>query len=146
MNQNLAHNILESILKLVLPDYNSLIGWRDSLVMYVKTHSKATVVTLSTISAHPTYAQMRHFLQKLKPAFNDIKKEDVITAFDNEQKLKKSYRLGGAEGSNKMSVSLCTMVLHLYPNCNSSLHYHHQDGFGIKSLKILLKTRFLMKL
>ena len=28
LNQNLAWNILESILKLVLPNYNSLIGWR----------------------------------------------------------------------------------------------------------------------
>ena len=39
LNQNLAWNILESILKLVLPNYNSLIGWRNSLVIYVKTHS-----------------------------------------------------------------------------------------------------------
>ena len=124
VNRNLARNICESILKLVLPDYNSLIGWRDSLVIYVRTHSKATVATLSTIMAHPSYHQMLHFIRKLKPTFNDIRKdEDVITVFDNEQKLKKSYRLGGAEGSNKMTVSLCTMVLHLYPAMKTKLQF-----------------------
>ena len=55
LNQNLATNILESILKLVLLDSNSLIGWRDSLVIYVRTHSKAIVTTLSTIMSHPSY-------------------------------------------------------------------------------------------
>ena len=47
----------------------------------------------------------------------------IITIFDNEQKLKKSYRLGGEEGSNKMTTSVCTMVLHLYPNDKSYLQF-----------------------
>ena len=49
--------------------------------------------------------------------------EDLITTFDNEQKLKKSYRLGGDEGSNKMTTSLCTMVLHLYPHDKTFIQF-----------------------
>ena len=60
----------------------------------------------------------------MKPQFSSIRDYDIITTFDNEQKLKKSYRLGGKEGSNKMTTSLCTMVLHLYPNEKSYLHFN----------------------
>ena len=98
-------------LGLVVPDYNSLIGWIDSIVLYVRSGSKATVATLSNIVAHPSYWKLHYFLRKLKPTFSEIRsQEDVITTFDNEQKLKQSYRIGGAEGSNKMTIYLCTMV------------------------------------
>ena len=120
----LTQNIIESIIKLVLPEYNSYIGWRDSLVIYVRTHSKATAAALTHILPHPTYRQIIYFIQKLKPSFNKVRtNEDIITTFDNEQKLKKSYRLGGAEGSNKMSISLCTMVLHLYPAMKTKIQF-----------------------
>jgi hypothetical protein len=124
LNRNLAGNIFESIIKLVLPEYNSLTGWRDSLVIYVRSHSKATAATLSNIGAHPSYYQILHFIRKLKPTFNTIRAdENVITTFDNDQKLNKSYSLGGAEGTNKMSISLCTMVLHLYPTVKTASIY-----------------------
>ena len=123
-NKILTQSLIESIRKLVVPDYNSLSGWRDSLIIYVRSHSKATATTLSNIVSHPTYWQLRHFLRKFQPKFSDIcEQEDVITTFDNEQKLKKSYRIGGAEGSNKMSISLCTMVLHLYPAVKTNLQF-----------------------
>ena len=55
---------------------------------------------LTHIGAHPTYRQIIHFLNKLSPHFEKVRNgEDVITTFDNEQKLKKSYRLGGEEGA-----------------------------------------------
>ena len=120
----LSQNITESIIKLVIPEYNSFSGWRDGLVIYVRTHSKATTAALSRILPHPSYRQILHFIQKLKPSFNDVRNdEDLITTFDSEQKLKKSYRLGGAEGSNKMEISLCTMVIHLYPALKSNIQF-----------------------
>ena len=120
----LSQNITESIIQLVIPEYNSFSGWRDGLVIYVRTHSKATTAALSRILPHPSYRQILHFIQKLKPSFNDVRNdEDLITTFDNEQKLKKSYRLGGAEGSNKMEISLCTMVIHLYPALKSNIQF-----------------------
>ena len=124
LDKVLAQNITESIIKLVIPEYNSFTGWRDGLVIYVRTHSKATTAALSRILPHPSYRQILHFIQKLKPTFNDVRNnEDIITTFDNEQKLKKSYRLGGAEGSNKMEISLCTMVIHLYPTIKSKIQF-----------------------
>ena len=124
VNRNLTSSIIKSMIKLVLPDYNSLIGWRDSLVIYVRTHSRATIETLSTILANPSYGQIWNFIQRLKPTFSDIREdEDLITAVDNEQKLKKSYRIGGAEGSNKMTISLCTMVLHFYPMIKTKFQF-----------------------
>ena len=90
---------------------------------FVKTHSKATISLLSCKGSYPTYKQIKLLLNKLKPSFKDIPDKDLITAFDNEQKLKKSYRLGGEEGSNKMTTSLCTMVLHLYPQNKSYLQF-----------------------
>ena len=123
-NQILTQSIIESIRKLVVPDYNSLIGWRDSIVLYVRSGSKATVATLSNIVAHLSYWKLHYLLRKLKPTFSEIRsQEDVITTFDNEQKLKKSYRIGGAVGSNKMTISLCTMVLHLYPAIKTKLQF-----------------------
>ena len=124
MDKNLSQNLMESIIKLVVPEYNSFLGWRDSLVFFVRTHSKATSSALSHMIAHPTYRQILHFMKKLKPSFNAVRScEDVITTFDNEQKLKKSYRLGGAVNSNKMSISLCTMVLHLYPAIKTKIQF-----------------------
>ena len=100
-------------------------GWRDSLVTYVKTHSKTTISALTHLGSHPTYRQILHFLSILKPSFNSVRdNEDVIVAFDNEQKLEKSYHLGGAEGSNKMTASLCTMVLNFYPNIKTNIQYY----------------------
>ena len=124
MDKVLSQNITESIIKLVIPDYNSFTGWRDGLVFYVRTYSRATTTALSRKLPHPSYRQILHFIQKLKPSFNDVRNhEDIITTFDNEQKLKKSYRLGGAEGSNKMETSLCTMVIHLYPAIKSNIQF-----------------------
>ena len=94
MDEVLCQNITESIIKVVIPEYNSFTGWRDGLVIYVRTHSKATTAALSRILPHPSYHQILHFIQKLKPSFNDVRNdEDIITTFDNEQKLKNSYRL-----------------------------------------------------
>ena len=118
-----ARSIEEALVKIANPDYESLTSWRDSIVTFVKTHSKSTIKMLSHIGAHPTYRQITYFLSNLKPNFNEIQKCDIITTFDNEQKLKKSYRLGGAEGSNKMTTSLCTMVLHLYPSNRSDIQF-----------------------
>ena len=124
VNRHLVRNIIESIIRLVIPDYNSLIGWRDALVIYVRTHSKATIDVLSTVLPYPSYYQIIHFIRRIKPTFNNIREDhDVITAFDNEQKLKKSYRIGGPEGSNKMSISLCTMVIHLYPAIKTKIQF-----------------------
>ena len=124
LNKNICGNIIEGIIKIACPDYNSCVGWRDSLVIYVRTYSKSTISTLTQIGAYPTYRQIYHFINKLKPSFNIIREnEDLITSFDNEQKLKKAYRLGGVEGSNKMTVSLCTMVLHFYPFMKTKLQY-----------------------
>ena len=124
-DQKLARIVIEAIRILASPDYTSLIGWRDSLVIYVRTHSKAAISTLSHILPYPSYYQIRNFMRKLKPTFQDIREnEDLITAFDNEQKLKKSYRIGGTEGANKMTISLCTMVLHLYPYIKTKLQFN----------------------
>ena len=124
VNRNLVKSIIESIIRLVIPDYNSLIGWRDALVIYVRTHSKATIAALSTVLPYPSYYQIIHFIRKIKPTFNNIREDhDVITAFDNEQKLKKSYRIGGPEGNNKMSISLCTMVINLYPTIKTKIQF-----------------------
>ena len=38
-NKILTQSIIESIRKLVEPDYNSLIGWRDSIILYVRSRS-----------------------------------------------------------------------------------------------------------
>ena len=122
-DKKLAVNICEDLKKIADPQYVSLIGWRDSLVTFVKTHSKSTISMLSCVGSYPTYKQIKLLLNKLKPSFKDIPDKDLITAFDNEQKLKKSYRLGGEEGSNKMTTSLCTMVLHLYPQNKSYLQF-----------------------
>ena len=84
MDKNLSQNIIESIIKLVVPEYNSFLGWRDSLVFFVRTHSKATSIALSHMIAHPTYRQILHFMRKLKPSFKVVRScEDVITTFDN---------------------------------------------------------------
>ena len=149
-NKILTQSIIESIRKLAVPDYNSLVGWRDSLVIYVRSRSKATVATLSNILAHPSYWQLRNFLRKLTPTFSDIHSQEyVITTFDNEQKLKKSYRIGGADGSNKMTTSLCTMVLHLYPATKQNFSLFPpcplQTGYGTGRLKIYLKIRFIVR-
>ena len=34
MDKNLSQNLMESIIKLVVPEYNSFLGWRDSLVFF----------------------------------------------------------------------------------------------------------------
>ena len=91
------------VLTIADPKFVSWIGWRDSIVTFVRTHSKVTISMLTCIGAHPTYNQIQWFLSKLKPQFSSIRDQDIITTFDNEQKLKKSYRLGGEEGSNKIS-------------------------------------------
>ena len=122
-DKEVAANTLDAIKKIADPEFVSLIGWRDSIVTFVRTHSKVTISMLTRIGAHPTYNQIKWFINKLKPQFNSIYDQDVITTFDNEQKLKKSYRLGGEEGSNKMTTSLCTMVLHLYPHEKSYLQF-----------------------
>ena len=125
LNRSLAGNIVEALFKLVDTEYDSYVGWRDSLVTYVKSHSKATISALTYLGSHPTYRQIVHFINTLKPSFNPIRdNEDVIVAFDNEQKLKKSYRIGGEEGSNKMTSSLCTMVLNFYPNIKNNIQYN----------------------
>ena len=86
MDKILSRNIIESITKLAVPEYYSFLGWRDSLVFFVRTHSKATASALSHIIAHPTYRQIYHFMRKLKPSFNALRSnEDVLTTFDNEQ-------------------------------------------------------------
>ena len=121
--KELAANTIDVIRKIADPKFVSWIGWRDSIVTFVRTHSKVTISMLTRIGAHPTYNQIQWFLSKLKPQFSSIRDQDIITTFDNEQKLKKSYRLGGEEGSNKMTTSLCTMVLHLYPNEKSYLQF-----------------------
>ena len=54
MDKVLCQNITESIIKLVIPEYNSFTGWRDGLVIYVRTHSKATTAALSRILPHPS--------------------------------------------------------------------------------------------
>ena len=38
LNKSLAGNIVEALFKLVDSEYESHVGWRDSLVTYVKTH------------------------------------------------------------------------------------------------------------
>ena len=89
------------VLTIADPKFVSWIGWRDSIVTFVRTHSKVTISMLTCIGAHPIYNQIQ--LSKMKPQFSSIHDYDIITTFDNEQKLKKSYRLGGEEGSNKIS-------------------------------------------
>ena len=58
MDKVLRQNITESIIKVVIPEYNSFTGWRDGLVIYVRTHSKATTAALSRILPHPSYHQI----------------------------------------------------------------------------------------
>ena len=85
-NQKLAGNILEALIRIVDPGYEGIIGWRDSIVTYVRTHSKTTATMLTHIGAHPTYRQIIHFLNKLNPQFEKVRNgEDLITTFDNEQ-------------------------------------------------------------
>ena len=55
LNKKIAGNIIKSIFKVVDPEYESHIGWRDAVVIYVKTHSKAIVSTLTSIGSFPTY-------------------------------------------------------------------------------------------
>ena len=92
-DKKLAVNICEDLKKIADPQYVSLIGWRDSLVTFVKTHSKSTISMLSCIGSYPSYKQIKWFLNKLKPCFKDI------------------------------PDSLCTMVLHLYPQKKSYLQF-----------------------
>ena len=114
-DKKLAGNIIEALIRIVDPGYEGIIGWRDSIVTYVRTHSKTTATMLRHIGAHPTYRQIIHFLNKLNPHFEKVRNgEDVITTFDNEQKLKKSYRLGGEEGSNKSN---------LYPHIKTNIQF-----------------------
>ena len=47
----------------------SLIRWRDSILTFVRTHSKVTITMLTRIGVHPTYNQIKSFL-KLKSQFN----------------------------------------------------------------------------
>ena len=102
-DKELAANTIDVIRKIADPEFVSWIGWRDSIVTFVRTHSKVTISMLTRIGAHPIYNQIQWFLSKMKPQFSSIRDYDIITTFDNEQKLKKSYRLGGEEGSNKIS-------------------------------------------
>ena len=56
--------------------------------VYIEHHSKATIAALSTVLPYPSYYQILHFIRRIKPTFNNIREDhDVITAFDNEQKL-----------------------------------------------------------
>ena len=55
---------------------------------YRSFNSKATIAALSTVLPYPSYYQILHFIRRIKPTFNNIREDhDVITAFDNEQKL-----------------------------------------------------------
>ena len=53
-----AKSIEESPVKIANPDYESLTSWRDSIVTFMKTHSKSTFKMLSHVRAHPTYRQI----------------------------------------------------------------------------------------
>merc|ERR1712173_131407 len=48
-NKKLARNIIEAISKIANPNYESLTGWRDSIVTFVKTHSKSTISMLTHV-------------------------------------------------------------------------------------------------
>ena len=65
----IAANTLDAIKKIADPEFVSLIGWRDSIVTFVRTHSKVTITMLTRIGVHPTYNQIKSF-SKLKPQFN----------------------------------------------------------------------------
>ena len=53
-----AKSIEEALVKIANPDYESLTSWRDSIVTFMKTHSKSTFKMLSDVGAHPTYRQI----------------------------------------------------------------------------------------
>ena len=93
LTESLLSIFVKTLKKIADPQYVSLIGWRDSLVTFVKTHSKSTISMLSCIGSYPSYKQIKWFLNKLKPCFKDI------------------------------PDSLCTMVLHLYPQKKSYLQF-----------------------
>ena len=61
---------LNLVRKIADPEFVNSIGWRDSIVTFVRTHSKVTITMLTRIGAHPTYNQIKWFLNKLKPQFN----------------------------------------------------------------------------
>ena len=52
--KELAANTIDVIRKIADPKFVSWIGWRDSIVTFVRTHSKVTISMLTRIGAHPT--------------------------------------------------------------------------------------------
>ena len=62
-DKELAANTIDVIRKIADPEFVSWIGWRDSIVTFVRIHSKVTISMLTCIGAHPIQSNTIVFKQ-----------------------------------------------------------------------------------
>ena len=91
--------IINSIRKVVSPEYISCLGIRDGFLIEILTRSKEAYNLLTrSCGASPKYTTIRRYLNQSIPFFHpDRPDQDKISIFDNEQTTTYKSRIGGVE-------------------------------------------------